>query len=97
MTSPSATALVAADRLERSTRLPPTDPLRKAGVTLGDICERHRCISRARFGVLYLEKVERENSDFAAEEEPLRAMLNMGWQLEEMKLAGRLEVKVITK
>lgn len=55
---------------------------------LEDAREKVRCRSRVWAGVLYLRKVDGENSDRATEGGPLRAMLNMGYQSGQMGLAA---------
>lgn len=55
---------------------------------LEDAREKVRCRSRGWAGVLYLRKVDGENSDRATEGGPLRAMLNMGYQSGQMGLAA---------
>ena len=94
MASSSATALVAADLLDA--RLGYSLPLRNAFNILGDAREMNRCRYRVCAGVLYLGRVDTEESDLATEDGPLRAMLNMGKQPGQIALAEGLEVKTST-
>ena len=84
MASSSAATLAAACCLH-------CEELPKGLAVIGDaILGRHRCRSCVRAGLLRLEQVEKENSDLATEDGPLRVMFIMDRRSWESESDGKV-------